>query len=368
MAIIQKIETFPLLAEFSKPFSFSGITRSASRNIIIKINTSEGIYGIGESCPVPGMSGETDVSIVKVIKEYFEPILIGSDPMNINALTKRIEKAIFGNIIAKAGINIALYDLVGKIMNVSISNLLGGSYREYVDINGSVGIGTTKEMINTAIGQIEECGVQYLKLYCGKDDVDKDIKKIKEISKEIHGKAELFIDVNQQWKTKEAIYAIRSLESEKLLFIEQPTPKCDIKGMADVCRSVNTPIAADEAVFSTNDVFMLAESRAADIITIYASKPGGIKKAVEAIMLSEAIGLDCFIGSYLELGVGTAAATHLSSLIPNLKYPCYLYGPKKYKIDILKEPLEIQEGKIKVPNGPGLGVDLDEELIKKCTQ
>jgi len=363
MAKITSVEVFPLLAKFKKPFSFSGITRTSSKNIIIRLNTDEGISGIGEACPIPGMSGETDVSICAAIRDFIAPAIIGEDPIQIAPLTAKIDKVINGNVVTKAGINIALYDLVGKILNMPVYALLGGKFRDYVDINGSVGTGTAAEMTETAEEQMAEAGVRYLKLYCGRDDIDADVKKLKEVIRNIGGRARVFLDVNQQWSPKQAIRAIRALEDENLLYVEQPTPKWDHDGMRYVRESVGTPIAADEAVFSVTDVTQLGVSRAADIITIYALKPGGIKKGYEAIVLSNAFGLDCFIGSYLELGVGTAAGAHLSAAIPSLKYPCYMFGPLKYEFDVLKKPLEIKDGKIKVPSGPGLGVEIDEEKL-----
>lgn len=364
MAKITNVEIFPLLAKFKKPFSFSGITRTSSKNIILKINTDEDVYGIGEACPVPGMSGETAASICSVIREFIEPALKGEDPLQLAVLTAKIDKKIGGNVVAKAGINIALYDLAGKLMGVPVYALLGGKFRDYVDINGSVGLGTAAEMTATAEEQMEEAGVRYVKLYCGRDDVDKDVKKLKEIIKNIGIRARVFLDVNQQWTPKTAIHAIRALEEENLLYVEQPTPKWDYDGMRQVCEAVETPIAADEAVFSISDITNLYRHRAADIITIYALKPGGIKKGYEAVTLSNALGLECFIGSYLELGVGTAAGIHLSAAIQKLSYPCYMFGPLKYQHDVLKEDLQIKNGQVKVPDGPGLGIDIDMDRIR----
>lgn len=365
MIRITNIEIFPLVADFKKPFSFSGgITRTSSKNIILKIMTNEGLYGIGEACPVPGMSGETDASIISVIRDYITPILIGANPLDIFPLMSKIEKSIGGNVVAKAGINIALYDLAGKILNIPVYSLLGGKYRDYIDINGSVGIGTVDEMTATAEEQMEEAGVRYLKLYCGRDAVDEDVKKLKKVIRNIGDRARVFLDVNQQWTPKAAVRAIRSLEEENLLYVEQPTSKWDFNGMRYVSESVDTPIAADESVFAVTDITQLALNHAVDIITIYALKPGGIKKGHDAITLSNALGFECFIGSYLELGVGTAAGAHLSATIPNLRYPCYMFGPLKYNSDVLKEDLDIKNGQIKLPTGPGLGVELDEDKLR----
>lgn len=364
---ITGINIYPLLAKFKKPFSFSGITRVSSKNIIIEITTSDGVSGIGESCPVPGMSGETDTSICKVIKDYFEPALLGQDPLQFAVLTDKIEHIIGGNIVAKAGINIALYDLAGKMLNIPVYSLLGGKFRDYVDINGSVGIGTSNEMIATCEEQMDEAGVKYLKLYCGKEDMIDDVKKLKQVIKAIGDRARVFLDVNQNWNVKTAIEAIKRLEDENLLYVEQPTPKWDYLGMRQLSEAVKTPIAADESVFNITDITQLALNRAVDIITIYALKPGGLLRGHDAIVLSNALGLDCFIGSYLELGVGTAAGVHLSSTIKNLKYPCYMFGPLKYELDVLKNPLEISNGQIKVPNGPGLGIELDMKIIKRLS-
>lgn len=365
MTKITGVEVFPLAAHFKKPFSFSGITRTCSKNVIIKINTNEGVYGIGESCPVPGMSGETSVSICSVIRDYLGPVLVDADPHEIASLTNTMEKAINGNIVAKAGINIALYDLLGKLLGVPVYTLLGGKFRTHVEINGSVGIGSTAEMIATGEDQIREAGVRYLKLYCGCDEVDKDVEKLKEVVRGIGGTARVFLDVNQQWSAKEAIRAIRALEGENIFYVEQPTSKWDFGGMRFVRESVTTPIAADEAVFSMSDVVRLGVERAADAVAIYAMKPGGVKKGFESVVLSNNLGMDCFVGSYLELGVATAAGAHLAAAIPSLKYPCYLFGPLKYEHDVLKEDLEIKNGQIKVPDAPGLGIELDEEKIHR---
>lgn len=364
MSKITNIEIFPLLAKFKKPFSFSGITRVSSNNIIIKIHTDEGIYGVGEACPVPGMSGETDISICHVIKKFFAPLLAGKNPLDFATLTTACEKALGGNVVAKAAINIALYDLAGKLLNLPIYTLLGGKFRDSIEINGSVGMGTAEEMIDISEEQMATFGVKYLKLYCGKEEMSQDVAKLKKVIKAIGNRARVFLDVNQQWSVKTAIKAIKMLEEENLLYVEQPTPKWDYEGMRLVKESVTTPIAADEAVFSVTDVGQLAAARAVDIIAIYILKPGGILRGHDAITVANAFALDCFIGSYLELGVGTAAGAHLAASIPNLNYPCYMFGPLKYEHDILKEPLKIADGKIEVPQGPGLGIELDEDMLK----
>ncbi len=368
MVKIVDIEIFPLEAKFKKPFSFSGITRISSNNIIIKIHTDEGIYGLGEACPVPGMSGETDISICHTIEKFFKPLLLGKNPLEFATLTSACEKALGGNVVAKAGINIALYDLAGKLLNVPVYTLLGGKYRDKIEINGSVGMGTADEMLATAEEQMNEAGVKYLKLYCGKEEMAQDVAKLKKVIKAIGSRARVFLDVNQQWSVKTAIKAIKMLEEENLLYVEQPTPKWDYEGMRLVKESVTTPIAADEAVFSVTDVAQLAAAKAVDIITIYVLKPGGILRGHDAITVSNAFALDCFIGSYLELGVGTAAGAHLAASIPNLKYPCYMFGPLKYEHDVLQEPLKIGNGVIEVPQGPGLGIEIDEALLKKMAK
>ena len=365
MAKITGIEVFPLLAKFKKPFSFSGVTRVSSNNVILKINTDEGVYGVGEACPVPAMSGETNIGICAVIKNYFEPLLKGQDPLDLAILTQKVEKCVGSNVVAKAGINIALYDLAGKLLNVPVYQLLGGKYRSEIPINGSVGLGTAEQMLETCEEQMEVAGCKYLKLYAGKEPIETDIPKLKKIIRGVGDRAQCFLDINQQWTPKTAIKAIRSLEEDvPLLYVEQPTAKWDYEGMRFVRENVVTPIAADESVFSLSDITNLARNQACDVITIYALKPGGILRGHQAITMSENLGMDCFIGSYLELGVGTAAGIHLSAAIPKLRYPCYMFGPLKYQYDVLKQDLDIKNGMVKVPEGPGLGIELDMEKLE----
>jgi L-alanine-DL-glutamate epimerase-like enolase superfamily enzyme len=180
----------------------------------------------------------------------------------------------------------------------------------------------------------------------------------------------LGVDANGGWPTPQiAIDTIRRLCDEcDIYFAEQPLPPGDHNALADVRRNVPVPIIADESVYTLEDAKMLARAQAADVFSIYVGKAGGIGPAREIAEFARSVGIQCTIGSNLELGVGSAAMIHLALSAPGIDadtYPCDIIGPLFYDDDVLAEPLPIAGGSARVHNRPGLGVRLDDEKIEK---
>ena len=359
---IVDICTVPLKAKFRSPSRFALGTRTHSFNVLVKIISDEGITGVGEACPLPFWSSETGKSIVEAIENHLKPVLIGKDPIHIASLINIMDRVLDGNNFAKAAVDIALYDLVGKALNVPVHVLLGGKYRDRVEVNSSVGIGSSEEMAQKC-KEIVDKGFKFIKVYGGRDNLRDDIAHLEAIRKKIGYKIQIYLEINQQWNVSNALKSIRELQRFDLLFVEQPVPKWDLSGLKEVKDRSPVPVAADESVGSLQSVFQFASGRQADIINLYVQKTGGIYRTHQAISVLEAAGMQCFMGSLLELGIATAAAIHLACSIKDLKLPCYLVGPERYLQDIVEPPLRISNGYIEVPTGPGLGVNLKDDVV-----
>lgn len=359
---IVDIITIPLEAKFRIPSKFALGTRTQSFNVLVKIISDEGIIGVGEACPFPVYSSETGKSIVEAIENYLKPALIGKDFRHIASLNNIMDKVLSGNNFAKSAVDIALYDLVGKYLNVPVHMLLGGKFRDKIEVNSSVAIGSPEEMTQKCIEMVDR-GFKYIKLYAGRDSLKDDIARLEAIREKIGYKAQIYLDINQQWSVSDALKSINELQKFDILFVEQPVPKWDLMGLKEVKDRSPIPIAADESVDTVQSVFQIASGRYVDIVNLYVQKTGGIYRTHQAISLLEATDTQCFMGSLLELGIATAAAVHLACSIKNLRLPCYLAGPERYLQDIIKPPLHISDGYIEVPTGPGLGVSLDDDIV-----
>ena len=359
---IVDICTIPLDAKFRFPSKFALGTRTHSFNVLVKIISDEGIIGVGEACPVPIFSSETGKSIVEAIENYLKPVLIGKDFRHIASLNNIMDEALCGNNFAKAAVDMALYDLVGKYLNVPVHILLGGKFRDKIEVNSSVVIGSPKEMAQKC-KEIVDKGFKYIKLYTGRDSLRDDIARLEAIREKIGYKTQIYLEINQQWSVSNALKSIHELQRFNILFVEQPVSKWDLRGLKEVKDRSPIPVAADESVSSVQSVFQIASGRYVDIVNLCVQKTGGIYRTHQAISLLEAADIQCFMGSLLELGIATAAAVHLACSIKNLRLPCYLVGPERYLQDITKSPLHISDGYIEVPTGPGLGVSLDDDIV-----
>jgi muconate cycloisomerase len=155
-----------------------------------------------------------------------------------------------------------------------------------------------------------------------------------------------------------------------IYFAEQPVAPVDVQWMADVRRASPVPIMADESCYTLQDAMVLARAGAADILSVYVGKGGGIGPARKIAAVAEAAGLTCTVGSNLELGIASAAMTHLAAATPGIgaeEFPCDILGPLAYEHDLLAEPLNVAAGTIAPPEAPGLGIEIDQAQLTRYT-
>jgi L-alanine-DL-glutamate epimerase-like enolase superfamily enzyme len=211
-------------------------------------------------------------------------------------------------------------------------------------------------------------GLRALKVKVGIEP-ESDIARVKAVRAEIGPAVRLGIDANGGWSTRVAIQTIRRLAAEcNIYFAEQPVAPLDIQWLVDVRRNVPVPVMADESCYTLQDAMALARAGAADILSVYVGKGGGIGPARKMAAVAEAAGLTCTVGSNLELGIACAAMTHLATASIGIgaeEFPCDILGILAYEHDLLAETIEFRDGAVRVPSGPGLGVALDETMLAR---
>jgi muconate cycloisomerase len=199
-------------------------------------------------------------------------------------------------------------------------------------------------------------------------DLAGDLARVKAVREVAGPGVTLTIDANCGWNATSARQALDHLRSVNLLVAEQPIAPGDNKAMFQLRQHCGIPIMADESVFTLADAWNVARAHAADVISIYPGKNGGISGAIEIAHVAQAAGIVCHVGSNLELGIGSAAMLHLAAAVPAIDsttYPADILGPHYHETDLLARPLELKPTGALVPEGPGLGVELDEQLLTR---
>jgi muconate cycloisomerase len=377
---ITRIETIPIRLPTRRVHQWASLTTPIGVYVIIKLHTDEGLVGLGEAPVLKDWGGdhgkyfgETPQTTMHIINDILAPALRGQEPGRFETLHALMDKTVRGYPYCKAAIDAALYDVVGKRLNIPAYQLLGGLFRERVPIAHSLGLMEIDKAVEEAL-QAKSEGVKTIKLKCGIDG-KRDVELVKQIRKAIGPDLKICADANQGYPTaKAAARFIKAMEEFDLLYMEQPVEGFD--AMAEVTRRVDTPIMADESAWTPHDVFEIAEKKAADLISIYTTKPGGLFKAKKVAAIAEAAGLGCNVNGSVETGVGNAANVHLAAATGVVTYGCVVpvstpKGKGKggiagmyYQDDIIAEPFEYAGGDIIVSTKPGLGIELDEDKLQ----
>ncbi len=332
--------------------------------VYIRLHTDEGIVGLGEAPHMAGYSGagETQATVAIQLKNRLIPAILGKDPFQIEARQIDLDRAVPWNPRAKSAINMALYDIMGKAFDTPVYNLLGGLVRDRVPLSWSIPITDHPAAIADAEAMVEQ-GIGILKMKTGHEDPDHDIERTRQVRKAVGDDIRLRADANQAWDVNTAIYVIRSMESENIEFMEQPVKIWDLDGLAEVRKAVNTYIMADESANSPMDVLNLAKKRAVDLISIYVNNPGGLTNAKKMSIVAEPAGIGCYIGGALEGPIGARACLHLAASSPNVTWGCEMGGQFLLEADLGAESIAFVDGHMMVPQGPGLGGDLDPDKL-----
>lgn len=343
-----------------------GGCHSESPFLLVKVHTDEGVCGLGEVSCTPRWSGEDQVTAAHFIRTILEPALAGHDPRDIEALTVRLRAALFGHPFTKAALEMALWDILGKTAGLPVYRLLGGPVREFIPTKWSIS-GVEPARAATIARWAAEQGFTTMKVKVGIDP-EQDAARVCAVREAVGPGVRLGIDANGAWDPATAVAMIRRLCEFGIYFAEQPVPPGDVNWLAEVRRQVSIPIIADESVYSPQDGLAIARAGAADALSIYVGKAAGIGPARKVAAIAESAMLGCTIGSNLELGPGTAAMIHLAMATPGItaqQFPCDIIGPLYYTDEILTEPLAIRGGRAQPSDRPGLGVELDEEKVRR---
>ena len=359
---IQQIEAYAVTLRYKEPFRIAPAASTESHNVIVKIVTDYDVVGWGESSPSKRVTGETPETVIKTL-DRIVPKLIGECPLRIERDVELMDSIVKGSPAAKAAVDMALHDVLGKTARKPLFMLIGG-YRTEVMTDKTLSIKSPREMAKDAVKAVKK-GFGALKVKVGVNPVE-DVERVKKIREAVGSGTELRVDANQGWTVRQAIEVLNKMERFEIQFAEQPVPAEDLRGLKRVRENSPIPIMADESVHSPADALRLIEAEAVDMINIKLMKSGGILKGKKIALVAEAAGVPCMIGCMGESEIGIAAGAHLAAGIRNIQYA-------DLDSDILLKDKLVKSGGAKVkgsmrtfPKECGLGIkEIDDKLLGK---
>lgn len=362
---ITRVETIPLAVPFRVPFKIaSGGARPVGENLLVRLHTNEGVEGIGETQAWRRQgSTETLASLKCAIDDHLAPRVVGRAPFDLASIMAAMDEALTPSLYAKAAIADALYDLQGKLLGVPVYQLLGGKCRDAI---GACAVLPIKDSIEETLEGADAFHHRGFRSFTVKVGVNPaaEVRLVAAV-RERFPAVILRVDANASMGFDGALALLKKLEPYDLDAAEQMIPMWDLEGMAELARRIDIPIMADECVATVYDLLEVIKRRAATVMQTKVAKNGGIWNMRKLWTIAQAAEMRIYPGNHPSTSVATAAVAHLAAAWagPLLDGPFAVGISGAFARDVVREPLVVENGAVRVPDGPGLGVTLDEEAI-----
>jgi L-Ala-D/L-Glu epimerase len=341
-----------LMAAFSTPLT--------TDNVLIRLRTEEGVIGWGESSPYAPITGENQQSDVTMGRSLAE-LVKGRDVFALSRIIADMDGAADYNQSIKAAFEMAMWDICGKIAGLPVCVLLGG-YRDSFPTDRTATLDTPSIMAGRAKGFVA-AGFKVVKVKVG-ENPEIDLQRVREIREAVGKNIAIRIDANQGWTPADAIRSLRAMEAYNIEFCEQPVKYWDLAGMKHVRNSVGIPIMADETVHAPHDLIEVIRQEAADMVNIKLMKAGGILQAARIAQIADAANMNCMVGCMIECRLGLTAAAHVVASQKNILY-ADLDAFWEQTLDPIIGGMEVKDGVVRLPQTPGLGLDVDPAFVAK---
>ncbi len=379
---IAEIETIVVDLPRRSSYTWRSLKDPIGRYVILRLTTDDGVTGLGEAPAILSWGGEhgryfgEDPNIVcYLVREVIGPMLMGADPRAMKSFFAELDIQVRGYPYTKSMIECALLDIVARHAGVPLYQLLGGAARREIPICHSVGLAAPEDSARESEAAAAD-GIGWLQIKVGGDD-QLDLEIVKAVRRAVGDDVRIYPDVNRGYReTKTAINTIRAMRDQAgIVAVEQPVE--GIAAMKRVVDGIDVPVIVDEGCWSPEDAIEVVKAGAADLLSIYYTKAAGLIRAMEVGTVARAAGLPTNVNGSLEGGVGNAANLHLAAALEGATWPAVitintLAGREQTKVggvfytdDVITEPFAYKDGCLAVPDGPGLGVELDPEKIKK---
>jgi muconate cycloisomerase len=366
---IKSVEPIAVSLPMKKPVQMSGETVTRAENIFVRVEADNGVVGWGEAASAPTMTGETVASMLAAV-DLLTPTLIGRAADDFIGAAAGMDARMYGNNGAKAAIEIALHDLVGRATGQPVYALLGGKVRGRMPVLAVVGSEDAAADLREASERLA-AGYRDFKIKVGFGAPEADAERTRRICGSLKAQRPDCIvssDANQGFSVEQALRYVSALGDCGLDFFEQPVDGHDLDGMARVAAATSVAIGADEGIHSCGDIERHHDRKAARGFSLKAIKLGGLRALCDASRLCDRLGMQVNIACKTgESSVASAAAIHAASVIPANRWGLSVTSPGLAE-DVALAPLRVENGHVELPAGPGLGVEVDEHRVRSRQQ
>lgn len=367
---IAKVETRLLDVPLFRPHGFATYTATEQPILLVSVILDGGVTGFGEGV-VPGgpwWGGESAETMKVIIDNHLAPIMVGRDVNELAGIMSDFERSVANMRFAKAACDIAMHDAWARALDIPVRDLLGGRVRDDIDVTWALGVLPLEEAVAEVEERIASHGHTSFKLKMGSGEPAVDTQRISELVGALDGRVGFRIDVNARWDRITALRYLPQLAEAGVELFEQPTPAHDLATLREITRRIGVPVMADESVCSPADALAVVREEAADVIAIKTTKLGGLLESKKTVAIAEAAGLACHGATSLEGPFGTAASLHFACSTEGISYGSELFGPMLLKESYTTTDLVYADGKVTLPEGPGLGLEPDWDKINHFTR
>ena len=366
---IKAIEPIAISLPMRKPVRMAGETVARADNVLVRVESDGGAVGWGEAASAPTMTGETVAGMIAAIV-HMTPNLLQRPADDFAGLTAAMDALMHGNSGAKAAIEIALHDLVGRATGRPVHALLGEKRRRRMPVLAVIGSDDGAADLRDAEAAYAS-GYRAFKIKVGLATPEADAERTRAVCAALKRRDRdclVSADANQGFDLEAALHYVRALGDCGLDFFEQPVAAQALDAMAHIAAATPIAIGADEGIHSRDDIERHHERGAARGVSLKAIKLGGLRAVMDACGLCDRLGmgvnLSCKTG---ESSIASAAALHVAAVAPALAWGLTLTSAGLAD-DVAVAPLRIAEGHVELPAGPGLGIAVDEDRVRRWQQ
>lgn len=351
---ITQVEAWPVVMDLKEPYTIAYETVSRTTNIFFRIQTNSGLTGIGCAAPDQVVTRESPEGTLTALREVAAPLLLGGDPLRRLSSLTRLRKHLPDAPSARAAVDMALHDLLGKKAGLPLWRLLGG-FRRSILTSVTIGILDTRQTVERARDFVER-GFRALKIKGGRN-VAEDAEKILKVREAVGPRIELRFDANQGYNVEQALEFLQAAKAAGVVILEQPTPRDEPDLMGRVVAGTSIAVMADESLMSLRDAFVLARRDLADMVNVKLMKVGGIDEALQINAVAMSAHLEVMVGCMDESGLSIAAGLHYALARPNVVY-ADLDGHLDLVDDPARDAVILRNGRLFPRGDPGLGFEL----------
>jgi L-alanine-DL-glutamate epimerase-like enolase superfamily enzyme len=360
---ISRIDVFPVRVLMKKAVESAHGRATDQDSVVVRVRTASGESGIGAIEPRTGYDEESMEEIVQTLQGSLIPKILGEDPFQIRKILEVMDAATPAHLGSKAIIEMALFDLVGKTLQVPVYVLLGGKVKDTILLNGWVGL-VKPEQAKQEAQDLFNRGFRSLKIKIN-GDIEGGRKRVEAVRAGLKDKMEIRVDANESLNMEQARKTAEYLKPFDILYLEQPFPRESFQDFAALAKTSPIKLMADESIHDSETLLQYLKAQAAHFVKVKVQKMGGLLKTLQAVQVAQAFGIPVILGHGFGLTINTLAELHLAACTRGIIDGCEAVGPFKMADDVVKEPLFMEKGYFILSEKPGLGVELDEDKIKQ---